>query len=450
MRLACYACFSPPPAARKSRPQPRSLQPQPTPPPSKPPQLPAPKRLPAPPACALPAFRPPPPSQPPPPQPPPLTASPSLSALSLTEAIGRSQSANTAYAQALAESKIAEAQTGIARSALLPGVVYHNQFLYTQPQRVNGKPAIAGAGSPLFIANNAVHEYISQVTSTETLSAALLTDLRRTEADAAVARARLEVARRGLVASVVVGWFSALADQAKVATAQQALDEAIHFTTLSKQLESGGEVAHADVIKANLQVQQRQRDLADAALAAEKSRIDLAVLLFPNPLTPYTLAGSLTEPTTLPPREAINAAAGTDNPDVKAALAAFRASSLELTSAKFDYLPTLALNVSYGIDATQFAITSSDGSHNLGYSAYATLDIPVWDWFATRDRVRQAAARKDLAQTELTSTQRQLAASIEELYAEARVAHDALQSLDISVADATQALHLSELRYAGR
>ena len=375
------------------------------------------------------------------------TASTIATAITLTDAIGRSQSANTTYAQALADDRTAQAQVGIARSALLPGVVYHNQFLYTQPQHLNARPSVPGASTPLFIANNAVHEYISQGTVTESLSGALLTDLRRTEADAAVARARLEVARRGLVAAVVTSYYTALADQAKLATAQQALDETRRFAVISSQLESGGEVAHADVIKANLQVQQRQRDLAEAELAAEKSRIDLAVLLYPNPLTPYTLSGDLNVLPELPPRDAITVAANNDNPDLKAAVAAFRASQLEVTSARFDYLPSLILNYSYGIDSTQFAVTNSDGTRNLGYSASATLDIPVWDWFATRNRVRQSVARRDLAQAELSNTQRQLVASIQELYHEAQVARDATASLDTSVRDSATALRLSEARY---
>ena len=370
-----------------------------------------------------------------------------LASLTLTDAIGRSQAANTTYAQAIADSKVAEAQVGIARSTLLPGIVYHNQYLYTQPQHIGGKPAASGSSSPLFLANNAVHEYVSQGAVTETLSGALLTDLRRSEADAAVARARLEVARRGLVASVVIGWYGALAEQAKVATAQQALDEANHFATISAQLEAGGEVAHSDVIKANLQVQQQQRELEEARLQADKSRIDLAILLFPNPLTPYSLSGSLTDIPDLPQSDAINASANNENPDVKAAVAAFKASQLEVTSAKLDYLPALLFNYSYGIDSTQFAITNSDGAHNLGYAASVTLDIPVWDWFATRNKIRQSVARKNLAQAELTNTQRQLAASIKELYHEAQVAYDATKSLDISVQDATSALRLSELRY---
>jgi outer membrane protein len=368
-------------------------------------------------------------------------------AITLDEAIKRSQASDTTLASAVADNAVAQARTGIARSSLLPGVVYHNQYLYTQSARGSGKPVTTGSSSPVFIANNGVHEYISQASITETMGASGVTDLRKAGAEAAAARARLDVARRGLVSSVVTNFYAVLVADEKVDIQQRALDEALHFHKISGQLEAGGEVAHADTVKANLEVQQRQRDLGDAQLDAQKARLDLAVLLFANPLTPYTVAGDLQHVSDLPQRDQINAAAKTDNPDLKAAIASFHAASLEVTSARFDYLPSLSLNFSYGIDAAQFALNAPDGSHNLGYAAFATLDIPVWDWFATRDRVRQSVARRELAKVELTSTQRRLVASIEELYREAEVTRAQMASLDASVRDATEALRLTDLRY---
>ena len=75
---------------------------------------------------------------------------------------------------------------------------------------------------------------------------------------------------------------------------------------------------------------------------------------------------------------------------------------------------------------------------NLGYSAVVTVDIPVWDWFATHSRVKQSAARRDLANVELTATQRQLIASLEVLYNEAAVAVQQLASFDESVRTAAR------------
>ena len=367
--------------------------------------------------------------------------------ITLDEAIKRARTSETTYASAVADNRVAEAQRGIARAALLPGLTYHNQYLYTQPLHLNGHPASPDSSTPRFIANNGVHEYVSQASVTETVGVAALADLRRTNAEAIAAKARLEVARRGLVSTVVATYYGVLAAEEKLAVAHTALDEALHFDQIAGQLENGGEGSHADSVKAHLQVQQRQRDLSEAELAEEKSRLDLGVLLFANPLTPYTVAGDLQHLPGLPLREQVNAAANVDNPDLRAAIASFHAATLEVTSAQSDFLPSLSLNYSYGIDAAQFAIHAPDGTRNLGYAAYATLDIPVWDWFATRNKLRQSNARKDLAKVELSSTQRRLAASLQELYREAEASRAQLKLLDESVRDAAESLRLTNLRY---
>ena len=46
------------------------------------------------------------------------------------------------------------------------------------------------------------------------------------------------------------------------------------------------------MVKAQLQQQQRERDLADARLAAERARLELGVLLFPDPRTSYATAST--------------------------------------------------------------------------------------------------------------------------------------------------------------
>jgi outer membrane protein TolC len=76
------------------------------------------------------------------------------------------------------------------------------------------------------------------------------------------------------------------------------------------------------------------------------------------------------------------------------------------------------------------------------------LDIPVWDWFATHNRVKQSTIRRTQAQAELTITQRRLIASLDELYREASVSQAQMTLLNQSVQTATESLRLSNLRYA--
>jgi outer membrane protein TolC len=368
-------------------------------------------------------------------------------ALTLDEVLVRAKANEPVFAAAAAANRVATLDRSIARAGLLPTVVYHNQFLYTQPNGAENQAGSVGTQqAPRFIANNAVREYTSQAVVNETVGVQQFTAVSRAAAAAAVASAELEIARRGLVATTIGLFYASLAADRKLTVAERAANEAISFTTLTQQREAARESAHADVVKAQLQQQQRERDLADARLQDAKSRLDLAVLLFPDPRSPYTLSA----PTTPPPlatRAEVEAAAARYNPDLQSAISSLRVSSLDVTAAKAAYLPDLGLNFTYGIDAAQFAKYGPDGVKNLGYSASVTLDIPVWDWFSTQHKVRQSEILRDAAKVNLTTTQRRLIAQLDEFYSEAAVARDQLQSLDLSVQTAAESLRLTRLRY---
>ena len=369
--------------------------------------------------------------------------------ITLQDAIARAEANDPGYASASADRGVAHYDRGIARSALLPVVTYHNQYLYTQP---NGLTNQAGQGAaaqaaPKFIANNAIREYASQALVTETLNVAAFANLKRADAASAKATADLEVARRALVVAVATAYYTLVAEEESVRVAQRAEDEAQSFVNLTGKLETGREVAHADVVKANLVLQQRQRDLADAQLAEEKARLDLGTMILPDPRAPYRLADSDPAVPALPSREESEAAASKNNPELKSALAALHMSQQDVSAARAAWFPELSLNYSYGIDAPQFAVNGPDGVRNLGYSSFVTLDIPVWDWMATRDRVKQSEFRRNAAQTQLTFAQKKLVANLDEYYSEAKVASDQLASLDLSAGTAEESLRLTKLRY---
>ena len=367
-------------------------------------------------------------------------------AITLDEALARARANEPAFAAAVAASKTAALDKSIARSALLPTVTYHNSYIFTQPNGATNQAGSTGSQSaPKFVANNTVHEYYSQAQVNETIGLAQTTAASRASAEAAIAAAELEVSRRGLTATVVQLFYGVNTALTKVSVEQRATTEAQDFVNQTELRENAREAAHADVIKAQLTLQRHQRDLGDAKLQADKARLDLGVLLFPDPRSPYTVVPPAAS--ALADRGAIETAAATNNPELKSALATVRSKDLGVTAAKAAYLPDLGLNFTYGIDAQQFAIHGPDGVTNLGYAASATLDIPVWDWLATQHRVKQAEILRDAAKVSLTSTQRTLIAQLDEFYAEAALAQQQLDSLDLSVRTAEESLRLTRLRY---
>src|SRR6185312_14034019 len=99
---------------------------------------------------------------------------------------------------------------------------------------------------------------------------------------------------------------------------QLAADEAKRFFDLSLKLERGGEVAHSDSIKAQLQANDANRNLREARLEIDRSHIELAVLVFPNFNQDFTTVDDLRLPTPLPPMQEVEQQAKTNNPDLYA------------------------------------------------------------------------------------------------------------------------------------
>lgn len=379
--------------------------------------------------------------------------------ISLDEAISRAEANEPAFAAAKASSRSAALDRSIARAGLLPTARLFSQGIYTQP---NGLYAEGGEGvtspNPKFVANDSrPREYFAQGVVDETLSLAAPAAVRRADAAAAMARAQLEIARRGLVATVTGLFYGLLAAENKAKIAQRGYQDAADFTSITSKREKLGDAAHADVIKAQLTEQQQWRALQDATLAAQTARLDLGVLLFPDPRTPYTAKEPPAEPP-LAPFADVEAAAAKNNPELKSALANLDVSKADVLSARAALLPTLGLNVTYGIDANEFAVNgplitsgpfAGTRARNLGYSTSFTVNLPVWDWLSTEHKVKQSEIRRDAAQVALTATQRQLIANLQADYDAAETAQKELQSLDASVDTAAESLRLSELRYKG-
>lgn len=360
--------------------------------------------------------------------------------ITLQDALQRAKLNDPQYRSAITDLGLAREDRVQARAGLLPNVNYNNSFIYTQG---TGVPSVAASK---YIANNGVHEYISQADVHQALSLTNFADYRKSSAALAEARAKAEIATRGLVVTVTQSYYGLVVAQRKYATAQRAAAEAARFLDISQKLENGGEVAHADVIKAKIQSQQQQRDLQEAQLDMERARLDLAVLVFPDFNQDYTVVDDLQTPEPLPSFAEVEVAGKKNNPDLRAALGAFEAANHEVTAAWGGLLPALSVDYFYGIDSNKFAIRT-DGVRNLGYSAVATLQIPIFSWGSDRSKLKQAELRRDQAHVELTHAQRQLLSNLRQFYSEAETARSEMESLASSAEIAAESMRLTTLRY---
>jgi outer membrane protein TolC len=382
------------------------------------------------------------------------TPPPSTPTITLADALSRAKQYGGQIQSANLAVQLAKEDTAQTRAGRLPTLNAFNQYIYTEG---NGTP------SGVYVANDGVHVYNEQAQiHEELLSIFRKGEIRRAAAAEAIASARVEVAARGLNAAVIQNYYTIAASQHKFANAQTSLHEAEQFLDITEKQEKGGEAAHADVIKAQIQQRQRQRDLQDAQVAIEKAKIALGVLIFPNFTADFNVADDLGQAELLPPVEESRAKALATSPDMKVAKSTLESAGYDINVARYGYLPSFSLDFFYGIDANQFAANSAlanesgrstlpnfqvENRHNLGYSGQLTLNIPVWNWGVTKSKVKQAELKEAQAKIDLTLAERTLQSNIAANYAEASAAQAQLDSLRGSVDLSVESLRLTILRY---
>lgn len=370
--------------------------------------------------------------------------------LTLKDALEMAQKFDPTYLSALNDAAIAKEDLAQARAAVLPTFGARSDYLGTQG---NGKLA-----SGRFVTNDGVHVYRDWVTMHQDLSPGtfMRTGIKRADAAVAVARARAEVARRGLAATVTRAFYALIVAQRKYATVQEALDQARRSLQISEQLERGREVAHSDVVKFQLTETAQETAFAEAKLGMEAARLDLAVLLFRDFDENFSIVDDLDMAPALPPMADVEAMAERENPLLAQAMAALRATDLDITIARQAFLPTLSLDPVYGIEANAFALNTPVAAArelgplpSMGYFVTASLTVPLWDWGARRSKVRQAELKHEQAGVDLSVAQKTLVRNLHGFYEEAQTARQQVDLLRHAVDLASESLRLNTLRYQG-
>src|SRR5579862_7935147 len=139
------------------------------------------------------------------------------SVITLQDALSRARQYGTQIQSANLNVALAKEDKLQAKAAGLPSLNAFNQFIYTEG---NGTP------SGVFVANDGVHVYNEQAqVHEEVLSIFRHGEISRAMAAEAVAAAKVEVAARGLNATVIQDYYAIVAAQRKFANAQRSFEE---------------------------------------------------------------------------------------------------------------------------------------------------------------------------------------------------------------------------------
>lgn len=378
---------------------------------------------------------------------PPSTSTAPPLTLTLADAISRAEKNSPDFQSAAEQAKLTQHNQVQARAAMLPSISYKMDYLNTQGDKI----------SPVgrFVTNDGVHVYRAWAVVHEDMPPGFFfrAGPRAAAYESAIAAAQRDIALRGLRVTVTHNYYALLIAQRAYSNAQQNLASAQHFLQISQSLEQGGEVAHADVIRFQLQQSQAERDLEEAQLALSNAQINLAILLFPNFNENFTVVDDLDTPPPLPSFPEAANMAKVRNPVLQSAMAAYHESGINVSVARAAFFPTLSVDFDYGIEANALALHSVNTTRpgivqpNLGYFVTYSLNMPIWDWGANWSKLHAAEDQRQLARVNLNYAQRQVLASLYADYNQAAVAWNELASLRQSAELAARNLQLVTMQY---
>ncbi len=308
--------------------------------------------------------------------------------LSVEQAVTMALANATSFRQAEFDEQSAGEDVKQARAELFPQFNMPLTYWGTTPSTVR-QP-----GEPLtfsFVASSAINESIGWLSMTGTIdvSGKLRAQLSRSRVLLAAAHAGTMTARRNLVLATIDSYYSLALTRERRNLADEALALAEGFlSSLEEQQKLGADV-EVDVLRARSAARSRRDELAQAQFAESFAMSQLRVLTGVDYAVhinvPRLSAGEL-QVTGIPGYQEDSITA---RPELAQLDAQKRAALLDARAARRELWPQLTYTLNAGFDAGNF----SPLGRYAGGSAMVTLNVPIFNFGASKSRATQAELR---------------------------------------------------------
>lgn len=323
--------------------------------------------------------------------------------VSVEQAVQFALSNASLYSQAQLDERIAKEDVRQARTAFLPQFSIPLTYLGTTSSRyrIEDEPLTFS-----FLSASAINETSAFINASGTIDLAgrLRAALRRSRAQLAAARAGTEVARRSLVISTVDAYYGLALARQKRLLADETLALAEAFVKIAENLKARGEVEETDVLRARSGALLR-RDELEQARAAESAAMDLLRVLTGVDFATHIAHPLLTDD--LPSASDFNGYTEEllkTRPELSQIESLKRAALEDARIARRELLPELTYSLNGGFDAADFhPLTRYSGGQ-----AIVSLNIPVFNWGASRSRETQSRLRAQSLDVQREGTLQQL------------------------------------------
>jgi len=317
-----------------------------------------------------------------------------------------------------------------AKSALLPGVSVSSGVSNSSVSGGNSTSSSGGYYSATASARQLLFDF-GQTTSA----------VQSARAQESAQRANLVGAGQDLEFSVKQAFFTLLQNQRLSAISQQTVDAQRSHLDEAKARFSAGSVSEADVVTAQANLAEALLSLSTARYNVQVARANLNLAMGVDVRTPLQPADIPAPTTTLPELNALVDQALSGRPEVLAARDAVLADEASVRGAKAGNLPAVVAEGSLGTQGPSLSDSTKTGT--VGVS----LQWSIYDSGAVRGAVRVAEANLATARLQLTQVRQVVSNDVTQSYLSVTNAQQRVITTDAEVANAQEALRLTEGRY---
>lgn len=360
--------------------------------------------------------------------------------LSLADCMSLAISAPSAVTMARRQAEIARYGVTQARAGFLPQARISGAYTYNSPA------ADGALASSSFLALNGVHEYLAQVGAGIELdtSGRLRAAMDRAKADQDASAAGLGLAQRDLKRQVAAAYYRLLLARRLVQVAGDSLKEARSFEERVSKLLKGGEVAAADLYKAQSQTAFLDQAVITAELEAQLANQELASFWTISVNDTVNLDDVLDlQP---PPPDTVAQLGATPylgRLEFRSLEAEKRGFVADARLARAALFPQTNMAFQYGVDSNRLDI------RDRGSAAFFSLNLTLWDWFKARSAARQFEMRAAQVDANAEIAKRTFSKEYEAAQARVSSTHRQIAVTQTQIKTSEDNLRLSRVRYEG-
>ncbi len=240
---------------------------------------------------------------------------------------------------------------------------------------------------------------------------------------------RTEAVKENLTLNVIAQYLQVLYCRELLATAGEQVRLSEYELERQQALADAGKIAEVNVIQAKSQVAQDHLSVTNAQNDYTLALLDLAQLIQLTEIDNFDVAPLDDEIPVVPSVNDVYTDALLSNSGLLASQNEVTAALAQESVARTGYIPRLSLNA--GIGSSYYHLGGYDNASfgrqmRDNYSTYFgfTLQIPIFDAFSTRNRVRKAQVQTVTARLQLQDTETRLYKDIQQAYYRAVAAHE--------------------------